>query len=734
MKKYIELFCLFLVGFLIIITVRNQSSSSVLGEFDQEITDEEQAANIFSEESLQWLEESKLAVLDVGFPTAVTPFTYYYSSTNMLKGILTDLSSEMKKYGDKYFNVGWISNADFSRDNIEGEMFDLILTGKQSGDDAYYTQAIASFEYSFFVTDRSLAANVEDLEPLTIGIVNNDDTILKHLNNINPDFKVKIFKDYNKLYKASEQKEIEAVFVPKELFSYYNAVYEMVEVPFSNRTNSQWFLRSEDKELVQVIDELLDYMYASGKYNESFNDHENTLYSKLYNFEKRTQEWLMYGNPKLKVGIYDVMGFMTYDAEKNELSGVVDYILDELIQHFGIEFEFIYGTYDSLLKKFESGEIDVLPQFVDNSLAKSDVSISQNSNFFEIYRGELNAYGLVQSKWLDEMDMSSVDLRWGILPGANRMSDVIDRNQENLYKSVVALEEALTEHRVDYLLLDPNALTYIEDQKFVDRGIVGKYTFGLLVQEDEMYQNFFNAVNKQDYSVNRFTDVYENTLATTTYLNELKILQEELVTSQKRIERLALATVLTVIGTGYFILKFVQNRRTEYLKYTDSMTGVLNRLGYDKETNSLIKSQQPFTFIIFDVDKFKQVNDTYGHLVGDEVIIFVASTLKKVLPPSNVICRLGGDEFVLCMSEVDVLNVRAYIDTIMSELAQFKSLEGIAFPVTISSGIVINKEGNSNLDKVYHLADQALYESKKKGRNCYSFSGDIENKGTKVSQ
>lgn len=162
------------------------------------------------------------------------------------------------------------------------------------------------------------------------------------------------------------------------------------------------------------------------------------------------------------------------------------------------------------------------------------------------------------------------------------------------------------------------------------------------------------------------------------------------------------------------------DKKTEYLKYTDYATGLLNRLGYQKQIEQMMSKRQKFTFMIFDIDYFKSINDMYGHMVGDEVIVHVANVLMFCCGKKDVLCRLGGDEFIACVMTDDLDEVSKLIRRIQDELVNYVSIEGQMLKVTASIGVKVYDGHNCESEEIYHDADMALYKSKRNGRNQFS--------------
>ena len=148
-----------------------------------------------------------------------------------------------------------------------------------------------------------------------------------------------------------------------------------------------------------------------------------------------------------------------------------------------------------------------------------------------------------------------------------------------------------------------------------------------------------------------------------------------------------------------------------YLSQTDLLTGIYNRGHGEKAISDLIDNKQLGMFILFDVDKFKLVNDRYGHNTGDEILIKVAEALTKVVSSGDIAMRLGGDEFAAYFPNIkDKAEGEALIRKIFEQIALIH-IEPMEEPVSISLGARFVKE-TDDFDTVYKSADSGVYASK----------------------
>jgi len=157
---------------------------------------------------------------------------------------------------------------------------------------------------------------------------------------------------------------------------------------------------------------------------------------------------------------------------------------------------------------------------------------------------------------------------------------------------------------------------------------------------------------------------------------------------------------------------------------TDQLTGLHNRRYMSRHLDTLManarKSERPLAFVIMDIDYFKQVNDTYGHDIGDEVLKEFASRIAANTRGIDLACRYGGEEFVVAMPDTDI----AFATNIAERLRQSIETTPVKISrapgqltITISIGIARCEGASDTAESLLHRADQALYRAKRTGRN-----------------
>ncbi len=182
-----------------------------------------------------------------------------------------------------------------------------------------------------------------------------------------------------------------------------------------------------------------------------------------------------------------------------------------------------------------------------------------------------------------------------------------------------------------------------------------------------------------------------------------------------------------IVRQAVFALEIIdeEKRHEEHLRYLseiDAMTGLRNRGSGEKEIRTLMDMKLSGMFCLLDADKFKSINDTYGHDAGDKVICAIADCLKKTFRDSDVVMRLGGDEFA-CYA----LGINDEQEGTLTAEALFREIDAIHIPeigerkITVSLGCAFFPGSGMDFTELYRRADAATYISKKTSGNQCTF-------------
>lgn len=160
--------------------------------------------------------------------------------------------------------------------------------------------------------------------------------------------------------------------------------------------------------------------------------------------------------------------------------------------------------------------------------------------------------------------------------------------------------------------------------------------------------------------------------------------------------------------------------------YYDGLTGLPNRLLLDERLSYGINRAQRqcnrMVFMALDLDRFKLVNDTYGHAVGDELLVEVAERLSACTRSTDIVGRISGDEFVVLLPEITKIHeIESVAEKIINALSEVYNLQGNSISISVSIGIAIYPDDTKDNNELRKLADIALYHSKSLGRNCFQY-------------
>lgn len=186
-----------------------------------------------------------------------------------------------------------------------------------------------------------------------------------------------------------------------------------------------------------------------------------------------------------------------------------------------------------------------------------------------------------------------------------------------------------------------------------------------------------------------------------------------------------LITILVLLALWVTVTRY--QKRLDATAAADKLTGLATRHAFDILLQQAVRDAgrlaQPVAAIMIDVDRFKTINDSFGHLAGDRVLCGVANAIRASLRTSDIICRWGGDEFQVALRNCDLANAERVAETIRQtvENAGF-SFEGRSIPATVSVGVAVLKPGE-DMQGLTGRADAALYQAKQAGRNCMRSEG-----------
>ncbi|MGR3293831.1 MAG: GGDEF domain-containing protein [Candidatus Scalindua sp.] len=276
---------------------------------------------------------------------------------------------------------------------------------------------------------------------------------------------------------------------------------------------------------------------------------------------------------------------------------------------------------------------------------------------------------------------------------------------------------------------------------------------------EEIYQRF--VVEKEENTLNGIREKLQQTLLTvfgelkelsgqteeyeSTALSNVEKLSEdmsicdirnildEVIVATKKIRSSGEATqqrLKETTKTLQVLQKEFEHAKSELLQ--DFLTGVMNRKGFDETLEKLAsESTGNLCVLIIDIDHFKKFNDMHGHIVGDEVLKFVAKNIRKNVKGKDIVSRIGGEEFAVILPETPLLGAATVAENIRASIARLKlerkgKTEKLEM-ITVSIGAAQYRQGEP-LENFVDRADQALYSAKNTGRNRVAAEAMISNR------
>lgn len=308
----------------------------------------------------------------------------------------------------------------------------------------------------------------------------------------------------------------------------------------------------------------------------------------------------------------------------------------------------------------------------------NDIPLYKKFNFFDTATNLVNKYD-------DLIDVKIIHRAGYYLDAEWHGSDSISSNTPEFQ---AAFKEALrTSKPVQYKTSFDNG--YIETSRFIP----------------------YNSENEREYATKRVIFVkYGNG-------TELELLEKNM----KQFWTIILVAIITSLILLFVIIRLLTG--TIKLATFDPLTGVYNRTSYLSHVESLLKiKNNKVGLLVLDLDNFKQVNDQYGHVEGDNILVEMANVLLENVNKEGFVVRFGGDEFAIVIKNASIEKLEVISRSIITAVHNKKNSEDAIWGViTVSIGGAIQEEINETEVSLFMRADKALYESKNFGKDRYSF-------------
>lgn len=442
--------------------------------------------------------------------------------------------------------------------------------------------------------------------------------------------------------------------------------------------------------------------------------------------------WLS-DHPQLKVGVLADWAPMEFIDEHGQFSGVTQDLLQKLNQRLGTNFVAVpFQKWDELLQAFQQGKLDVVANMSDLPERRQYASFSHN--FWPLQwtlishnsTPEINQLSQLQGKKVAVLkDYQIAKYLTTHFPAIELLF------VDSLDAGLRALQRGNAEFVVDTVVSSGRALRQTENRNLRMH----------LPADMPTYPSLF-AVRKDWPELLRILD---KGLKTLTEADRSEILDRWFTVEIRQgvDEGKVVDLILQIVGIGVFLLALVffwnmslrreiglrrdMEEKMRFMATHDDLTKLANRnLLEERLTQALhqhARHHEKLALLFLDLDGFKEVNDRFGHHVGDELLMKVADVLNHCVRKSDTVARFGGDEFVILLTAMlDKDDAAIVAEKILLHLSTPLQLSACSAQVGASIGIALYPDNGTDSQQMMKAADSLMYQAKQQGKGCYRFS------------
>ena len=529
------------------------------------------------------------------------------------------------------------------------------------------------------------------------------------------------FKTGKELSEALEDKEVDAI-IGGDLLLDSN---EMVVAKFGSMP--QYFATTKGK--TEIIQKLNDAIFKIKENDSSF---EQNLYNKYFQnsidhsivFSKEEQDYINNMAPLKAIYIDNYIPMQYYDSDNKKAQGVFVDFLNLLSKKSGLRFELVRA------KNYE----DAYQIIKDN---KADLFIGTPSVYSVADENKITL-----TKSYITLDMVKVfrknekirdnEKKIVALPIGYNFFDINNNYEINYYDTLEECLSAVEKGKADltygnsYSISNYITSGYYPNLTFISNSFQVEASIGLSKNADK---NLINIINKVVYSLSQ--DEIQDII----YNNTINIKHQTTI-KKFFFDNLALCItiillIFIMISTFIYIIVKMEFKNLKMTKSTlleksqkDFLTGLYNREACEQLVTEYLSTKNSSTycaFVIIDIDHFKEINDSFGHKIGDDLLKEFSKILKESFSNQDIICRLGGDEFVVFMKDINEENLQIVneklqqISTLMDKEVRYN---GFSKKISLSIGSIITKR-SIEFNNMYKQSDKLLYDVKRNGRNGF---------------
>lgn len=463
----------------------------------------------------------------------------------------------------------------------------------------------------------------------------------------------------------------------------------------------------------------LNYPYYNSDLYKKYVDSDG----KNYAFSKEALKYIEEA-PILKVVYLKENAPFEYN-EENNLNGIVKAYLKEISDRSGLRFEYIpVNTYKNALAMLESGNADIISSIYSDRVFANTYSLNITDQYYS------QGFSLVRKndESLELHDSITVSLVNNIAGAEIYLGKLYPNMKFKYYDTIEKCIASVRDNKAAAAILPSEMATmFLQQNYYSDIVISNGLQLSLPVSmgiRDDMPSELLLLLNQTLKSIpasDKEAILLEN-IVQTTYSISLKNML-----SANFIPLLLIIFIITLL----IIVVIIFRNKIRYNKVLtesqiDQLTGILNKSSAENTIRRYLKNrpQELCALYMLDIDRFKLVNDNYGHKAGDAIIQDTARVIHETFTEQDIIGRMGGDEFIVLQTHCrSIQMIKNKADKLTQNLRRnYKISKSETAQLTASIGIMIYKNGNYTYEELVEQADKLLYEVKNAGRNDYKLS------------
>lgn len=675
------------------------------------------AADLTAQEQ-QWLRAHSGKTLTLGL--SEVPSIEQFDYAGKPRGYVQDLVTLLERQLGLRITVVQVQSwSDVYNRFLSGQI-DILLGANETPQRKQFmafTRPIQRYPYVVFANRDSQIRNLGDLHQRQIGFLT-DDVVF----NLFPDnyphiaYQSRTFTTLEDAFAALSQHQIDGVITSSgnQTPLYLRHHTNLIEVATLNGISSDMTLatRLADEPLARILDKVIASEHQA---LTRMLDKNNQLYNqKILELTAREQSWLEQ-KPVVRIGVAtDYLPF-EYEAD-GQYRGITGAFIQQVQALTGLQVQLVQGDFNSLYQQMQQGKLDLL------NMAKTPERMAQflfTKPYFkerDIIIGHRNHPYVQDVYGLENKRVAVIDGFWHKEYLRRNLRHVEIVTTQNLNQSL----ELLDSGTVDYLIENPTVLDYYRHglgyQELEKKGSTAADSFFYL-GVNRHYPELVSIINKTLAQI----DPEQMRVQGLNSVPDLQAQRIRLLVILSSILAIALLVclVLAFLLTRRYIAQRAANamlKERQLLLYTDPLTGLDNRLSYNQSENELRHCHAPQAWMVIDLNNLKYINDQYGHLAGDQLLIQFSKLLRQSLPPQTLLFRMGGDEFLAVVQNVDETHAhqleRELLQHLNQELSSYQEAPLPPGPLA-AIGLAWRPDATHPLADTFMLADHRMYEHKR---------------------